>query len=74
MSRADAAWLAFWAAFGVLDWCADRRGVSLSVTARHLFRTDTRTGKAVFSLAYGAGAVALFAHVVKEQHAADRTA
>lgn len=69
MSRVDAAWLGFWAGFGILDYAADRRGRSLCTSTRHLFRTDTKAGKLAFTAAYGAGALILFAHVVKEQMA-----
>lgn len=71
MNRADAAWVAFWVGFGLLDYAADRRGKSLCTSARHMFRTDTPMGKLRFAAGYGAGALILFAHVVKEQRADD---
>lgn len=67
MNRADAAWLAFWVGFGLLDYAADRRGKSLCTTARHLFHTETLAGKLRFGAAFGTGALVLFAHVVKEE-------
>lgn len=47
MSRAHAAWLAALVGLGVADVLADRRHnhSTLSCTARHLFRTDTRPGR-----------------------------
>jgi hypothetical protein len=71
MSRVDAAWLGFWVGFGLLDYAADRRGMSLCTSARHVFRTSTPAGKLAFAAAYGTGTLVLFAHVVKEQRAAD---
>lgn len=67
MKRVDAAWVGFWVGFGVLDYVADRRGKSLCTSTRRMFHTDTRRGQAIFAAAYGAGAVVLFAHVVKQQ-------
>lgn len=69
MNRTDAAWLTFWAGFGLLDYAADRRGLSLCTSTRHLLRTDTTVGKFAFCALYGTGALVLFAHVVKEQRA-----
>jgi hypothetical protein len=71
VNKTDAAWLTFWAGFGVLDYAADRKGKSLCTSARHLFRTDRPGGKLAFTAAFGTGALVLFAHVVKEQRRAD---
>jgi hypothetical protein len=61
----DAAWLAFWVGFGLLDWTADRRGRSLCVTVRRLWRLNTHTGRAIGTAAYTAGALVLYRHVFK---------
>lgn len=61
MTRADAAWVTFWVGFGLLDYAADRKGKSLCTSARRVLRTDTSTGKAVFT----AGLVVLWKHVLK---------
>jgi hypothetical protein len=60
-----AAWLAFWAGFAALDYAADKRGRSLSSATRRLFRTESRTGRIVFSVAHWAGAWVLYRHIVK---------
>jgi hypothetical protein len=60
-----AAWLAFWAGFAALDYAADQRGRSLSSATRALFRTQTRPGRVLFSIAHWVGAWVLWRHIVK---------
>jgi hypothetical protein len=64
-SKTIIAWLAFWAGFAALDYAADKRGQSLSSATRRLFRTETCTGRAVFSACHWAGAWVLYRHIVK---------
>lgn len=64
----DAAWVGFWAGFAAVDYWADRNGLSLSHTTRHLFRTHTRVGAVVFTAALGTGALALHRHILKRPH------
>jgi len=61
----DAAWAAFWVAFGLLDWTADKHGRSLCTTVRRLWRLDTPTGRALGTTAYGYGALVLYRHIFK---------
>lgn len=65
MRRPMVAWLTFWAGFAALDYWADRRGHSLSVTARHAFRTHHPVGRAAFTIALTVGAIALERHINK---------
>ncbi len=60
------AWAGFWTTFGIVDWAADKRGLSLCAATRHVFRTNTPTGRLAFTAAYGTGAMVLYAHVVKK--------
>ena len=66
MPRLAAAWLTFWAAFGVVAFLADRRGWALCRATRWLFRTHTRSGRVAFTAAYGTGALVLHRHVLKD--------
>lgn len=66
MGRTAAAWATFWVGFGLLDWAADRRGHSLCAATRHVFKTNSPTGRLAFTAAYGTGAMVLYAHVVKK--------
>ena len=61
MTRTDAAWLAFWVGFGLVDYAADRRGHSLCTSARRVLHTDTPAGRVVFTV----GLVVLRRHVLK---------
>jgi hypothetical protein len=63
--RADVAWLAFWAAFGVSDLIADRYGYSLCTSGRRVFQLHTPAGRARFRVAYAAGALVLYRHLMK---------
>jgi hypothetical protein len=66
-TRAIAAWLAFWAAFGAMDWYAHKRGrTTLSKAGRHLFRVHTPTGRLLFTAVFVGGSAALWHHVVRE--------
>jgi hypothetical protein len=65
MHRADAAWLAFWAAFGVGDYIADRYGYSLCTSGRRLARLHTPTGRVAFRVGYACGVVVLYRHLMK---------
>lgn len=66
MFRAALAWAAFWVGFGLLDYATDRHGKSLCHATRWLFRTHTPAGKVAFTAAFGAGALALHRHVLKD--------
>jgi hypothetical protein len=55
-------WLAFWAAFAVLDLLVTP---SLSDTTRRTFHTDTPLGAAVFTVALVVGSCVLWAHILK---------
>lgn len=58
-----AGWLAFWAAFALLDMVAEP---TLSDTTRRTFRTHTPTGRAVFTAALATGGYILHRHITKE--------
>lgn len=58
-------WLTFWAGFAVLDYWADRRGMSLSHATRHLFRTQHPAGRTLFAVALGLGYATLHRHILK---------
>lgn len=59
------AWAGFWVTFGIVDWAADKRGLSLCSATRWAFRTNTAAGRLAFTAAYGTGAMVLYAHVAK---------
>lgn len=63
MTRADAAWLAFWAGFATLDFAADRRGRSLCTSVRHVFRSDTPFGGVALDVALACGYLVLRRHL-----------
>ncbi len=71
MGRETAAWVGFWATFGIIDYAADRRGKSLCHSTRWLFRTHTPTGRVAFTALYGTGAMLLHRHVLKAIAAAN---
>lgn len=60
------AWAGFWVTFGVVDWAADKRGLSLCDATRFAFRTSTPLGRLGFTAAYGTGAMVLHRHVLKQ--------
>lgn len=68
MTRADAGWLTFWATFGIAAYQADRHGVALCDSARHVLALHTLPGRIIL----GSGLVLLYAHVT-EKHVLDRT-
>lgn len=61
MPEGLAGWLAFWAAFGVIDLLVEP---TLSDTTRRTFHTDTVLGSAVFTTALFGGALVLRKHIV----------
>ena len=65
MTRADAAWLAFWVGFGLLDYAADHRGRSLCTSVRHVFRTESPAGRVALDAFLGVGVVVLRRHLRK---------
>lgn len=65
MRRVDAAWLAVWAAAGVGFYIADRRGVALCASVRHLFHTDTPGGLLALDGFLGVGTLVLRQHLRK---------
>jgi hypothetical protein len=54
-------WLAFWAAFAVLDLLVTP---SLSDTTRRVLHTDTPVGATVFTVLLVVGAIALWRHII----------
>lgn len=65
MRRVDAAWVGFWVGFGLLDYCADRRGLSLSDTWRHVLHTNTPAGRLTSTALLATGALILHQHLHK---------
>jgi len=63
--RVDVAWLAIWTVAGVGFYVADRRGVALCGSVRHLGRFHTLAGRAMSAAVYATGAVALWRHLSK---------
>lgn len=59
------AWAGFWTTFGIVDWAADKRGLSLCDATRWAFKTTTPVGRLAFTAAYGTGAMVLHRHVLK---------
>jgi hypothetical protein len=55
-------WLAFWAAFGLVDAVVEP---TLSDTTRRTFRTHTPAGRTAFTAALVVGAYILHRHIVK---------
>lgn len=65
MRRRALGWAAFWTATTALFIAGDKGGWSLCSVIRWLFDTKTPQGRRRFTLTFGTGAVALWAHIVK---------
>lgn len=66
MRRVDAVWLAIGATAGVGFYVADRRGVALCASVRHLFHTDSPGGQLALDGFLGVGVLVLRRHLMKK--------
>ena len=67
MRRLVAGWALFWTAAGLLFWHADRHGYALCKAVRHVYGTNTPTGRKALALSLGAGVTVLYRHLVKAE-------